>query len=92
MIAGAEHQRCEMKPETNKCTYGMQSAPMVCSAVVECTNGMRWWCTLVERLTRRRLAATKPLQPIASSIFYILRGSRPVMLNIALLILADANL
>ena len=72
------------------CTGGQQWY-----ALVRC-NGqwyalVHWWkamvCTgaLVERLTRRRLPATKPLQPIAPSIFYILRGSWPVMLNMALL-------
>ena len=69
------------------CTNGMISAPRVCSGAPKVCSGAPKVCSgaLVERLMRRRQPAIKVLQPIASSIFYILRDSWSVMLNIALL-------
>ena len=69
-----------MKPETNKCTNGLISAPMVCSGPVH-----QCWCTAGGKVEEKKAGGNKALQPIASSVFYILRGSWPVMLNMALL-------
>ena len=37
------------------------------------------------KVEEKKAGGNKALQPIASSVFYILRGSWPVMLNMALL-------
>ena len=64
-----------MKPESNKCTNGMISAPMVCSGPVH-----QCWCTDAGgKVEEKKAGGNKALQPIASSVFYIFTLNKVLM-------------